>query len=358
MSIGMFRSFAVTGVALRLFTCSNDPKTLGVRSDNRFVAMPCQTGACPDTVSVTFLGVGGFVIRYGAHAVMTAPFFTRPSFARVIAPGGSDDSVVGRALNRFDTSGVEAILAGHSHYDHLMDIPPIMHRMNPMPQIFGSATMGYVLAADPAIDRAKVHAIDTSEAASVTATGQWYYLPDPISATRWFRIKAVMSTHAPNFGDVTISDYTLHEDQTTLPPTPFKWPKGEVFAYIIDVLKKDSVLFRIYYQDSASDPEHSLRPKLEAGDAAKFNLVILCGGNFDKAGLYPITVLDAFKPSYAIIGHWDDFFRDVDDRKLVPGLKGERLRKRMNQSMEGRWAALRPFSTALFPVTPLHQPAP
>lgn len=354
MRTPVYQLILATSILGSFFRCNDDPKELGVRSEHMVVAASCPSGAsCRDTISVMFLGVGGFLIRHGAHAIMTAPLFTHPNLVEVIARGGSDQALVARQLQRVETSGVEAILAGHSHYDHLMDVPSLLEILTPTPVVVGSATMGHVLAGDPRIDKARVFPIDTLRAASATADGQWYDIADA-SGQRWFRIKAVMSTHAPNFGDVTISNYSLSADLSSLPSTPFDWPKGEVFAFIIDVLADDgAVLFRMYYQDSASDPEHSVRPKLEANDTSRFDLAIVCAGNFDKAEGYPTSVLRAFDPSFALVGHWDNFFRSVDkDATLIPGLNGNELRRLMDDAMGDRWAALRPFATAVFAVAP------
>jgi hypothetical protein len=114
-----------------------------------------------------------------------------------------------------------------------------------------------------------------------------------------------------------------------------------------------AVVFRTYYQDSASDPEHSVRPQLEAGDTTRFSLAIVCGGNFDKAESYPTTILRALDPTFAIVGHWDNFFRHVDKGpRLIPGMNGRELRRLMDEAMGKRWAALRPLATARFAVAP------
>jgi hypothetical protein len=324
---------------------------LGVKPAGRHLIEPCAPGTtCQDTVSVTFLGVGGFVIRYGPDAVMTAPLFTRPTLKQVVRVGGSDQATVDRMLAKVDTAGIHAILVGHSHYDHLMDVPSLMHTLR-KPSVIGSATTRHVLAGDPTLDRTRVVAIDTAQSASASRPGRWHYVSDAAGRRR-FRVMAVMSTHAPNYEDVTISNFALHEDLDALPRTPFDWPKGEVFAYVIDVLHDErTVAFRVYYQDSASDSAHSVRPMLDAGDSRPFDLVIVCGGNFNMAGPYPANVLEAFAPAYAILGHWDSFFRDADKSPwLIPMLNGRELKRRMNAAAENRWAAVRPLSTVLFPV--------
>jgi hypothetical protein len=206
-----------------------------------------------------------------------------------------------------------------------------------------------VLAGDSLIDRRNVVAIDTLRAASGVREGQWHYIPESPAQPR-FRIMAVMSTHAPNIGNFTVSDYTLPYDLVGLPPTPYQWPKGEVYAYVIDVLGADgAVLFRIYYQDSASDPEHSVRPMLPNADTRAFDLAIVCGGNFDNTESYPTMLLGKLTPSYALVGHWESFFRHVDkEPRLIPGLNGGKLQERMNTSMGARWAAMMPFSSVIF----------
>lgn len=249
----------VIGVCGSLLGCGADSSTLGVWPAGVHDVAKCSPDkSCPDTVTVTFLGVGGFVIRRGNDALMTAPMFTRPSLPGIFLPGRTNESRVNLALRQFDKSGIQAILVGHSHYDHLMDVPSVMHKLTPMPQLYGSTTTKHALAPDK-----------------------------------------------------SLSDY----------------------------------------QDSASDPDHSDLPRMKPSDVRQFDLVIICAGNFDKARLYPMTLLGAFRPSYAIVGHWDNFFQRLDSNpKLIPLLDGRTLRDRMDLLMHGRWAALRPMSTARFAV--------
>src|SRR3982751_3624429 len=92
----------------------------------------CQPSECGDParlVSVTYLGAAGLLIQHEGHVLLTAPFFSSPSFdsvrprvARLLRSGqriSSDTAVIERFLPK-DADRATAILVGHGHYDHLM----------------------------------------------------------------------------------------------------------------------------------------------------------------------------------------------------------------------------------------------
>jgi L-ascorbate metabolism protein UlaG (beta-lactamase superfamily) len=39
------------------------------------------------------------------------------------------------------------LLVGHAHYDHLLDVPRILQTHAPQAKVYGSKTMGHILAA-------------------------------------------------------------------------------------------------------------------------------------------------------------------------------------------------------------------
>ncbi len=85
---------------------------------------PEPTGT-PDAASpmrVRFLGVGGFQLTVGDDELLTAPLFTNPSMLDVTLGVVKTDPV---RVDTFlgDVSRSKAILSGHAHYDHLMDVP-------------------------------------------------------------------------------------------------------------------------------------------------------------------------------------------------------------------------------------------
>src|SRR4051812_38656373 len=120
---------------LFLVGCRSLPVWTPVESASH--AIGCQPSDCGDPahlISVTYLGVSGFVIEHEGHVLLTAPFFSNPSFdsvrprlARLLRSGqriSADTGVIQRFLPTA-ADRATAILVGHGHYDHLMDIPYI-----------------------------------------------------------------------------------------------------------------------------------------------------------------------------------------------------------------------------------------
>ncbi len=81
-------------------------------------------------LEVQALGVQGFALRYGNDTVLSAPLFTRQSMFEVALatplPANHqaiDDGLAGIALDQ-----IRAVISGHAHYDHFMDVPRILER--------------------------------------------------------------------------------------------------------------------------------------------------------------------------------------------------------------------------------------
>jgi hypothetical protein len=105
----------------------------------------CARGT--EGITVQYLGVGGWLFRFGGDALLTAPFFSNPSLLDVGVGGIAPDTAT---IDRFlpPVGDVSALLMGHGHYDHLMDVPYILRRHAPEAQLFGSATATNLVAGD------------------------------------------------------------------------------------------------------------------------------------------------------------------------------------------------------------------
>jgi hypothetical protein len=75
-------------------------------------------------MSLTFrwLGVAGLELSSGGQRLISDPFFTRPSLIGLFKPVRSDTDLVRERLPTCDF-----ILVTHSHWDHLMDVPAVLH---------------------------------------------------------------------------------------------------------------------------------------------------------------------------------------------------------------------------------------
>ena len=307
-----------------------------------------MSGHEEQAVSVQYLGVGGYLFRYGKSALMTAPMFTNPTLFKLasLTRLKTDEGLVDRLLPSVDD--VEIILVGHSHYDHLMDVPYIMEKRAPKAVVYGSKTMGHIMSA--AVDKSRIVTIDT-HAAKGGSPGQWIY-----NQNRTIRFMAIESEHAPHFvGIKFLPEGPYKKDLKRLPRTVFGWVEGETYAYLIDFLdEQGGVVFRVHYQDAASRPPFGFVPELPADDQRRVDLAILCVASFTQVNNYPEGIIRHIKPKHVILGHWEDFFRKQG--KPVKALRATNVGnfiKRLEAVLpeDSQWFLPKPFTRMRFPIS-------
>jgi hypothetical protein len=343
---------------LRAATVAAIAATVGCRPSlqplaPQFVIPPvslCGDAPCGDSVEITYLGVSGFLIRRGGDAILTAPSFTHPSLWKTFFPFisvSSDTQLVRFMLARERLDGVSAMLVGHSHYDHLLDAP-FASLLPPEAKLYGGPTMKNVLwPVQPLRDRlVPLHGVAVGDSARA---GAWYPAENaPI------RFMALKSNHPPNilFGPIpyTYARGNVDEPRRSLPRTPRGWKLGETYAFLIDIMGDDGrPVFRIFYQDAAAEPEHSIIPPLPPGDRKDVDVAIICAGNAEHATAYPTLLLRELKPRHVIVGHWEDFFR-----RPIPGYRSialsntQRLAAQLNAETKGAWVTPQPRARVVY----------
>ncbi|MBZ0252870.1 MAG: MBL fold metallo-hydrolase, partial [Candidatus Methylomirabilis sp.] len=92
------------------------------RCRTRYAARPAPLG--DGELSLRWLGTAGYELRTARTTLLIDPYLTRASLSRTLftplEPGSAAiDAVIG---------GADYVLAGHSHFDHLMDVPYIARR--------------------------------------------------------------------------------------------------------------------------------------------------------------------------------------------------------------------------------------
>ena len=287
-------------------------------------------------VRVRFLGVQGFVIRRGADVVLTAPLYTNPSLGTVLSGGRiwPDTARIAKLLPREWVADASAILVGHSHYDHLMDVPFIAHEMAPRATVYGSlttkkllASMGSVPAFHVAPDRVVAvndgaqpggDAVDYRECRREpkegcvwgTGPGRW------LDVTANVRIRALCSRHSPQFLRFPPTWQGCDAPAQGPPRKPSQWPIGDTLAYLVDFLEGGRPVFRVYYQDSPTDREygHVFR---ELIDEKAVDLALLNAGGFNQVDDFPESIIANTRPRYVLYGHWEDFLR-TQEKPLRP----------------------------------------
>jgi hypothetical protein len=290
-------------------------------------------------LTLQYLGSGGWIIGRGSDRIMTAPFFSNPGLIRTgigrIAP---DPSRIDPHLP--DVSDIDTILAGHSHYDHLMDLPHVVIRCAQDVAIYGNDTMTHVLA--PIRSRARLVSVQSIAGDQQTSRG-WTYAAD-----RRIRFMSLRSEHAPHLLGVKLFCGEVTQNVAELPRRATGWKEGQTLAFLVDFLDGDEIRFRLHYQDSCCRPGFAFPPPLDR----PVDLAILCVASFSQTHGYPEAILDRLRPPHLLLGHWENFFSAPRfDRKPKPVLLSnpdEFIRRMKAAHPEGSWALPNPGETFTF----------
>jgi hypothetical protein len=238
-----------------------------------------------------------------------SPFFSNPrvwSFPLGRLRVNAD--AVKRGLGGFekDLSRVRAIAAGHSHYDHLGDLPLVAETYAPGARVYVNNSGAHALAHVPIL-AGRITSLESDEAKG------WVSLRDPDQNELPIRFLEVPSKHAPHFWGIHLSGGEIAKDWQNGWETYrlHSLREGKTFAFVIDLRSPDlkKTVFRIYYQDAASPPDQGI-PRLEPGDTKGFDLAVLCMASFYFVRHQPGTILGALHPRHVLVTHYENFFRD------------------------------------------------
>jgi L-ascorbate metabolism protein UlaG (beta-lactamase superfamily) len=284
--------------------CGGLPVTRPPVSGQAIDVRCCSITSAP--VDVTYLGVGGWLVRRGRSAILFAPLFSNPSFARAgFSAIGPDTLGIDRAIGSMgvDLSDVALILSGHGHYDHLMDVPRVMEKHAPRAVLLANRTSAHQLAPWSLAGRIVVVSDSTGDRGSA---GRWIVHGD-------VRVMPFRSKHAPHLDGYTLYEGVREHDLREAPATALDWLDGESVSYLIDFLDGDSVAFRIYYQDAvAPEPYGLVTDTLLRGaspSARSVDLAFLVPSTFAEVPWHPEAVIENLRPRHVMLGHWEDMFR-------------------------------------------------
>lgn len=294
-------------------------------------------------LDIQYLGVGGHRIQYGEDILVTGPSFTNPHFLRTgpFIPLSSNHEKVDKYMP--ESSEAQIMLVGHAHYDHLMDVPYVMQKHTPKAHLYGSKTTINTVAGELSAERmtALNDNMGTRE-----QPGKWFY-----SASGSMRIMGLKSSHAPHFMGIKLMQGKHKNPLKKLPWHAFKWKEGQTLAFVIDFLdEQQQPVYRIFYQDAASEEENGVVPDL--GDGKAFDVAIICAPSFNQVNNYPESIVQNTLAKHYILGHWEDFFGNNLDKpqKFVRNTNQLAFIERLNATLpEGsHWTRPELFQTYSF----------
>jgi L-ascorbate metabolism protein UlaG (beta-lactamase superfamily) len=313
-----------------------DAATASPPHDLAMAVAPPDLAGPPPSLRVAFLGVGGFLITSGADNILTAPLYTHPDELTVsTGTVASDSLLVLDSLPAGTIDHVSGIIAGHAHYDHLLDVPPVMAAA-PQATLFSNMTARHILAAlapdqpqrcngspppPSMLDRKRVIAMDDPAASVVDYQGCPDQKPDgaPMTGT-WVevpgahvRLLALCSMHPNQLGPIHFGAGSIDEDQCQLPPKASDWLEGQTLAYLIDFLDDSGApRYRLYYQDAPTNAPLGHVPAAVLAEKP-VDVALLCVGSYDAVAHDPEDAIAGLAPRYALGGHWENFFISAAD---------------------------------------------
>jgi hypothetical protein len=326
-----------------------------------------------DVLDVHALGVQGFVLRHGNDVVMTAPLFTRQSAFEVTlnVSLAADIAAIDAGLAGEPLAEVRAIVSGHAHYDHFMDVPHILETASNA-TAYTNLSGRHMLAAlapdrpgcayaapTPTLPRDRVIAMDDALASHVDYTncpaqrpagapvaGSWLFVPNSN-----VRLMAFCSMHPAQVGPYHFGEGSVDQDLCELPRAAAGWLEGQTLAFVIDFLDDDGApAFRVFYQDAPTNPPIGNVPPALLGDK-RVDLALLCVGSADSVDDHPTTILANVQPRYALSGHWEDFFEPAGSTpKPIPLLDLDGYMQRAEAALPGRHTLVQPGSRFVVPL--------
>jgi L-ascorbate metabolism protein UlaG (beta-lactamase superfamily) len=260
-----------------------------------------------DRIRVTYLGVAGYQLEVDGNVLLIDPYFTRADFWSVALnrPLASKHERVDEGFAHLRPKA-DAVLISHAHFDHLLDVPDIMHRTGAR-LIAGRSAINLVepLGAPP-------EKCNEVRPGSVRSIGPW-------------KIRVYGATHDRLFGSIP---YPGKVETEKRPVKPSDWRLGEPLAFVIEAAGQ-----RVYI-DSGGAP--GTMPRTE-----KVDLAILGMALPDSRRRFA-EALRQLRPRYILPSHQDDFFSPLRRGFVFGKLTNfpELLRQHQKQNLPGRMILL------------------
>lgn len=230
----------------------------------------------PKGLSLTWLGTAGYALCYQEHTLLIDPYVSRASFADVLLQRrlASDRLLLDRFVPR-----ASAVLVGHTHFDHAVDVPAIARRDGC--KVYGSSSLAHLMRLHGLADRA------------VTVTHRQRYDIGPFEVTfiDSLHAKLALGLAVPNDGEISCE----HIDALTAK----QYRCGAVYSMHIRVA---GVSF--YHQGSASLIEDRIPFR-----GVDYLLMGIAGRRFTPG--YTERTIRALDPAVIIPTHHDNFFEPL-----------------------------------------------
>jgi L-ascorbate metabolism protein UlaG (beta-lactamase superfamily) len=257
----------------------------------------------PAVVRVRWLGTAGFALEHDGHVLLVDPYVTRASLARCVLQRLEPDlAAIARYVPRAD-----AIVLGHTHFDHALDAPTIARRTGA--RVFGSRSASALCLAE-GVAPERVQVIDPTAGPVVHEVGPFTLRFVPSAHSRF------LLGRVPFEGDIA--------DCSDVPMRAERYRCGAVFGLEVRVAGRT-----IYHMGSAELVDAQL-------DGRGVDLLLMCVAGWTSSRGLPERVAGRIAPGAVLLSHWDDFLRPVDAPvRPLPAMQLPRLVERLTRAARG-----------------------
>jgi L-ascorbate metabolism protein UlaG (beta-lactamase superfamily) len=228
-------------------------------------------------VHVRWLGTAGFEIRCDNHVVLLDPYITRASLSQcAFGRIESDLSAIARHVPHAD-----AIVVGHTHFDHALDVPAIARQTGA--KVFGSRS-AIKLCRAAKLPESQLHMVEreAGEEAIVAEVGPFTLRFAPSAHSRF------LLGRVPFPGEISDCD--------DVPVRTGDFRCGAVFRVEMQVAGRTIV--------------HLGSAELTPGGPIPqdVDMLLLCVAGWRSSPDLPERVMRSLSPQRILLSHWDNFF--------------------------------------------------
>jgi L-ascorbate metabolism protein UlaG (beta-lactamase superfamily) len=267
-----------------------------VRPEELTFARDELQGAGASPVVVRWLGTAGFAIEHAGWVLLIDPYLTRAGIGRCLsAPLVPDVAAIQRHVTAAD-----AIVCGHTHFDHALDVPTIARFTGA--RVFGSRSAA-ALCRTAHIPEDRIVDVESPgvEARAEVGPFELFFVPSAHSP--------LLAGRVPFPGDIVDCDQ--------VPARMQDYRCGAVFGVVVRVGGRT-----LYHAGSANVNDAAAPPP----SLREVDLLLLCVAGWHTTARLPERILRATAPRAVLLSHWDNFFAPLDrGARLLPAIRFPRL---------------------------------
>ncbi len=262
-------------------------------------------------IAVTWTGAAGLRFEDGAHAILIDPYYTRVGILKTLfSPIQADAQAI--EANLAQCAPVAAIIVGHTHSDHALDVPYLASRYSG--PVVGNSSLETLMRLSGFVGRTTIckggEKVDLRQGAAVRM------IPSAHGNVAMGRV--------PFPGEISSS--------SSLPMKASGYRAGTVFAPKLEW--HGQVFLHI---GSANFLERELEGHF-------CNVLFLCVAGWKKSKGYPERILEITRPEKVVLFHYDDFSR--------PHAPGNPTRRLPMVDVQGLCARIREHSPQVSVMVP------